>query len=158
MPDAELYHATRGIWKLGPRRERAKYALAVFHGLVREVYAIEAWAPAGTTRDDSGRQRKPGPKQRGRWEFTGRVAPPSVRKRYVGRSVAGYFKQGSHRARWCTWGAAYSPGCCGETRMRPGSTTANRPLSVSPWVRTKLSTASAAACRAVAGKRTRITP
>ena len=31
----------------------------------------------------------------GRWEFTGRVAPEEVRSRYVGRSVAHYFRPGN---------------------------------------------------------------
>ena len=48
MSDKELYEATRGVWKLGPRRERASYALAVFEDVVRQVYAISKWYPAGT--------------------------------------------------------------------------------------------------------------
>ena len=35
-----LYEATRGVWKVGERREYAHLALAVFEGVVREVYAI----------------------------------------------------------------------------------------------------------------------
>ena len=44
-----LYEATRGVWVVGPRRENAKLALAVFNGMVREVYEIREWQPAGTT-------------------------------------------------------------------------------------------------------------
>jgi hypothetical protein len=48
--DAEaLYDATRGIWKLGPRRDRAKLAMAVFNGVVRAVYVIDSWHPVGST-------------------------------------------------------------------------------------------------------------
>jgi hypothetical protein len=32
------------------RARKAKYALAVFDGVVREVYAIESWQPAGSAR------------------------------------------------------------------------------------------------------------
>lgn len=49
MSSQELYEATRGIWKLSPHRaERATYAFALFEGIVREVYEIEQWHPAGT--------------------------------------------------------------------------------------------------------------
>lgn len=33
----ELYEATRGVWKVGPRCTKAQYAFAVFEGVVREV-------------------------------------------------------------------------------------------------------------------------
>ena len=49
MSDLELYEATRGIWKVGPRRERAHYAVAIFQEVVREVYKINDWHPAATT-------------------------------------------------------------------------------------------------------------
>lgn len=86
----ELYEATRGVWKVGARRESARYALAVFEGVVREVYEIEQWHPAGSTpyRFRELMDRK------GRWEFTGRVADDPVRSRYKGKSVAACFKKG----------------------------------------------------------------
>lgn len=90
MSADELYEATRGVWKLSPRRETARYALAVFEAVVREVYAIEAWHPAGSTpyRFRELMDRK------GRWEFTGTVAPEPIRSRYLGKSVAAHFKRG----------------------------------------------------------------
>lgn len=90
MSAEELYEVTRGVWKLGPRREEARFALAVFEGVVREVFAIERWHRAGTTpyRD---RQLD---RLEGRWEFTGRVAEEPVRARYRGKSVAAYLKRG----------------------------------------------------------------
>jgi hypothetical protein len=54
MKGLELKEATRGIWKVGPRRENAEYAMAVFQGVIREVYKIKkvkgckAWHPAST--------------------------------------------------------------------------------------------------------------
>ena len=92
MTEDELYDATRSCWKLGSRRNRAKYALAVFEGVVREVYEIGGWHEGGTTPCKSGIHKKP--RTEGRWEFTGRMAEESVRSRYVGRSVAAYFTQG----------------------------------------------------------------
>ena len=95
MSAQALYEATRGIWKVGgARRERVKYALAVFGGVVLEVFAVEHWAPAGAsryvTRDDISKRDL-----RNRWEFTGSIAPASVRSRYHGRSVARYFRPGN---------------------------------------------------------------
>ncbi len=43
MTPSELYDATRASWKLGPKRERARYAFAVFEGIVREVYEVKSW-------------------------------------------------------------------------------------------------------------------
>ena len=93
LSELALYEATRGVWKLGPRRTRAAYALAIFEGVVQEVYAIVSWHVAGTTAystrtpDEVGRE--------GRWEFLGQRAPAALRDRYVGRSVAHYFERGS---------------------------------------------------------------
>jgi hypothetical protein len=84
MTPEELYEATRGIWVLGPRRERAVLALAVYQGIVREVYRIRVWYPSGTleykTRDASGFGDS------GRWEFEGDVAA-DIRDDYIDRSV-----------------------------------------------------------------------
>jgi uncharacterized protein len=94
MSTVELYEATRGIWRLGGRRmEEVELALAVYHGVVREVYAVEEWHPAGTT-PYSTRQFDPEDVE-SRWEFTGRVAPGEVRNRYLSRSVAHYFTAGN---------------------------------------------------------------
>jgi hypothetical protein len=87
-----LYEATRGSWKLGVRRAGAKYAMPVFNGVVRAVYEIESWHPAGsteyTTRDREELRRE------GRWEFVGREAPPEIHEGYVGRLVTEYLPQG----------------------------------------------------------------
>ena len=92
MTQAELYDATRGIWVVGEKADRAEFAFAVFHGTVREVYRITAWLPAGSTfstRDPQGYG------EAGRWEFVGVVASDDVRRRYVDRSVTHYFSANS---------------------------------------------------------------
>ena len=85
MSELELYEATRGIWEIGPRREGARYACTVFNGVIREVYEISEWNPAGTTpymtRDDSEFHGS------GRWEFEAVRAPGGTRSRYMRRSV-----------------------------------------------------------------------
>ena len=92
MSEKELYEGTRGVWKLGTRRLRATYAMAVFEGVVREVYRIETWHEAGSTPYSS---RPPEDVRReGRWEFLGRLADDDLRFRYRNGSVASYFKQG----------------------------------------------------------------
>lgn len=92
MTPLELYEATRGVWKLGARCTKARYAFAVFEGVVREVYEIESWHPAASTpyvtRDAVKLTTN------GRREFVGRVADAAVRDRYFGRSVADYFDRG----------------------------------------------------------------
>jgi uncharacterized protein len=84
MSPQELYEATRGFWVIGPRRDKAELALAIYQGVVREVYRISSWHPAATldyaTRDAEANRGS------GRWEFEGEIAM-DVRDEYVGRSV-----------------------------------------------------------------------
>lgn len=85
MPEKELYEATRGIWKIGDRRNGASFACAVYQGVIRETYSIHHWQPAGTDsyqyRDDADFSAS------GRWEFSGTTAPPELQARYNRRSV-----------------------------------------------------------------------
>ena len=93
MSDVDLYEATRGVWKIGPRRDNARYALAVFEGIVQEVFEISYWQPALTTPYAT---RKVDAKLAfGRWEFVGKRAPDIVRQRYLRTSVAHHFKKGN---------------------------------------------------------------
>lgn len=90
MSAHELYEATRGVWKMSRRREKAEYAFAVFNGVVREVYRIDKWSPAGTTpyttRDSSVFDQS-------RHEFVGHV-DDELSTKYVGKSVESYFTKG----------------------------------------------------------------
>ena len=95
MSDAALYDATRGIWTMSARREGAKFAFAVHDGVVREVYTIEAWFHAGSTRYRTRDQHALKRRGRGCYEFVGAPAPRVVRRRYVGFSVAAYFRRGN---------------------------------------------------------------
>jgi hypothetical protein len=93
MSCGELYEITRGVWRLGPKRNQARYALAVFHGVVREVFRITGWHPAGSTpyqyRASENLLRE------GRWEFVGVPADETIRSLYLGRSVQEHhFKRG----------------------------------------------------------------
>lgn len=88
-----VYEITRGVWKIGKRRDTVEYALTVVNGIVKEVFEIIAWFPAGTT------TYKTRPlidvAIDGRWEFIGRVANDTIRKKYIEQSVAHYFSRGA---------------------------------------------------------------
>lgn len=88
MTPVELYDATRGVWRVGPNRNKAQYVFSVYQGIVKEVYEVKAWFPAGstfTTRDSSALRSS------GRWEFVGDIAAPGIRDKYINKSVRKYF-------------------------------------------------------------------
>ncbi len=84
MTSEELYEATRGVWKVGSRRENAEYGMAVYQGIVREVYRIKQWYEAGTLTYNTRSEEEVN--VRGRWEFEGEIAT-DIRDEYVGNSV-----------------------------------------------------------------------
>lgn len=94
MSDVELYDATRSAWKVGPRRERAELAMAVFEGVVREVYVITEWLPGGSTFNSRG-NGKAAEARRGRWEFVGTLASDELRRRYINHYVGHLFTKGA---------------------------------------------------------------
>lgn len=93
MPATELYEVTRGVWKLGIKREYAKFAFAVFEGIVREVYVINSWHPAGSTSYET--RSVSDVTLPGRWEFIGQIAHDDIRNKYFGHSVAKYLTKGA---------------------------------------------------------------
>lgn len=93
MTPEQLYESTRGVWKLGPDKDSAEFALCIAKGVVREVYSVGGWFAAGTTRYAT----RPLVEVQipGRWEFSGTIAPEQVRRKYLGKSVAHYFQKGN---------------------------------------------------------------
>lgn len=86
MNQQELYETTRGVWKVGENRKKARLAFAVFKGIVKEVYQIESWYPAGSTQYQTRSDfNKPE-----RWEFIGHLAPEHIRMKYRNLSVEHY--------------------------------------------------------------------
>lgn len=91
----DLYNSTRGIWRLNRQRaERARYAFAVYQGIIREVYKIDRWIPASKETIEywdrrSSAQGKyfPPAVNEGRSEFIGELAPEAIKKKYVGRQL-----------------------------------------------------------------------
>jgi len=93
MSPVELYDVTRGYWKIGKDRAKARYALAIYQGIVREVYEIKQWFPAGTTFSSHPDRVRDSDEEweSDRWEFIGALAHRKIRRKYVGKSVAHYF-------------------------------------------------------------------
>lgn len=86
---AKLYDITRGDWVLGERRTKAKYAFAVYRGIIRQVYRIITWARVGVEDGiDRGKKvqnlgRKA--KIKDRWRFEGEIAYNM--QHYVGKRL-----------------------------------------------------------------------
>lgn len=100
MTEMELYEYTRGKWKLDPQRaSKAKYGIAVFEGIVQEVYEIHHWYKAGSTfslrLENENNELDVKEKWDGRWEFIGNLAPQHIRDRYKFKSVEHYFLRGN---------------------------------------------------------------
>ena len=85
MSADELYEVTRGNWVIGKRRENARYALAVYNGIIRQAYMIERWYPAA--------QRDPNQKNANRWRFDGSIAHEL--QHYIGGSTVRYVSLGA---------------------------------------------------------------
>ena len=104
MTPLELYEATRGYWKVSLNQaEKVRYALSVYDGMVLEAYEVVGWHLAKSTfmeREDS----RDGETLSDRYEFVGRIADESVRKRYVGKSAAGFFPAGNANPIKYVWG------------------------------------------------------
>jgi hypothetical protein len=76
--------------------------MAIYRGIVREIYEIAAWLPAGSTMTAFGTTSNVAEvdtqltvDECNRFEFVGRVADERIRRRYIGRSVRDYFATGS---------------------------------------------------------------
>lgn len=70
MTASEIYDATRKAWVVGERRNKAKYAIATYRGLTREVYKINDWYQIEN-----------------RWGFNGQLADETVRANFRYKSV-----------------------------------------------------------------------
>ena len=94
MTDMELYEATRARWRLNlEQTQKMEYAAAVYDGMILEIYRITAWLPAFSTFTNRS-ETDHAEKDLNRYEFVGTIAPENIKKRYVGKSVAGMFRHG----------------------------------------------------------------
>ena len=110
MSDGELYDITRGVWKLGKKRERVEVVLAIVNGLVMKVYIPESWHQAGTTEylhrhpDIDGRDMQEWISEfADRCEFIGREATEEEHLQYLYKDVSWYYKKGEQTSRRYTF-------------------------------------------------------
>jgi uncharacterized protein len=95
LSDLGLYEATRGVWRINiERAKKAEYAMAVYKGIIREVFEIEKWQGADK-RGYSTRRDLPSRDISQRKEFVGKVADDSIRKIFIGKDVSEYFIKGN---------------------------------------------------------------
>ena len=100
MTPMELYDYTRGQWRLNPdNAKRAKYAFAIYGGIIQEVYEIFDWYEAGKTYSvrENNENIKRGANEllEGRYEFIGNLAQDDIRQKYKYTSVEKYFNPGN---------------------------------------------------------------
>lgn len=92
MTELELYEATRGYWKIDVKRaKKAEYVFGVYKGIIKEVYKIKEWLPAGTIpRSTLPDAETPAD----RCEFVGEVAKEAIRNKYIEKSIANLYRKG----------------------------------------------------------------
>lgn len=92
ITEAGLYDITRGYWKLNIKRaEQVEYAMSIYKGIIKEIYEIEQWLPAGSTpRPVLPEAEVP----EGRFEFVGKIAGEEIRNKYIGKSMADLYQRG----------------------------------------------------------------
>jgi hypothetical protein len=91
----ELYNCTRGFWRLKKESaEKANYAFAVYKGVVKEVYEIDCWEPAkvqtgqiSLSKLNSRTVETSAAVSFGRYQFVGKIAPGSIRNKYLERHI-----------------------------------------------------------------------
>ena len=96
MPELELYEATRGAWRVSKSScEKAKYACAVYDGVIQEVYAIAGWFQAGqtfySTRDIMNNDES----RSTRLEFVGQIASEAIREQYCYKGIKDIWANGA---------------------------------------------------------------
>lgn len=93
-----LHEAARGVWSLSPETaSKYNYVLALWEGLVVEVYHVERWQPADPAHYPTrGLQAEDFIPVHGMLctEFAGTVASAEIRKHYLGKSVRKHFAAG----------------------------------------------------------------
>lgn len=94
MSDVNLYEATRKWWRIGLRRldlgkqGAPEWAMAVAGGIVRAVYAIDAWEPPADS-DLAGHSERVG-----RWAFRG-TRDRDLERLYLDRDILRYLRSDS---------------------------------------------------------------
>ena len=83
MTSEELYEIARGYWRVDAEKaSRAKFAIVVANGIVRDVFAIKSWE--GVEGNEFSKRKR----------FVGSLASVEERKNFLGGSVKELFRQG----------------------------------------------------------------
>ena len=83
MSEKGILEAVCSSWVIGPRRDNAEYAFAIFRGEVVGVFTIDQWHFDGIRNN------------RQRWSFKGKFASNDIQNKYIGGSIARYIKHGA---------------------------------------------------------------
>lgn len=96
ISDEELYEITRGVWKMGKRREKARFAFSIFGGEIKAVYEINSWHKAFTTeyKERTDLEMLSDEFLYDRYEFLGKISH-EMQNKYIGKSVKKYFPKGA---------------------------------------------------------------
>ncbi len=89
MDEDAVYDAIYGWWRMGPKREKAEYALAIAQGQVRGAFRVLGWQPRRRG-DRMWEQDAPGEP---RWGFEGEPAPELAH--LIGRDVRHLYPRGA---------------------------------------------------------------
>ena len=87
ISDIELLEITRGNWARVPRDPGLKFAYATYRSIVKEVYEIRHWLPAGTQQYYFHGGALGDERLKNRYEFVGAIAPNDIRSRYKGKLI-----------------------------------------------------------------------
>ena len=90
-------HAGPVTWFVFQMRDSVRYVLALYQGVVKEVYAVAGWEPANwrayrfRVEELKAREKQ----DVGRWQFKGSAAKEPIRSRYLGKDVSKYLVKGA---------------------------------------------------------------
>ena len=87
-----IYNATKETWRIEERRrEKVKYVLSEYKGLIVEVFKVDRWYPKE-------RGYNPGAKKYGQtytgYGFEGKVADNKIRNKYINKTISQFKKRG----------------------------------------------------------------
>lgn len=91
--EERIYEATKGIWRMNKNKlDSIKYVLSEYKGLIVEVFEVEKWYPIE-------RKYNQGAKRAGKkyfgYGFRGGIAPETIRRLYINKTIAHKKKIGS---------------------------------------------------------------
>ncbi len=93
LSQEELYDGYRGIWRISKdKAKQLKYAFGIHNNIIRNVYSIESWHEANTTKYKTRKIDLDDPKLKGRLEFIGKSEPEM--QSFIGKDVSSYYTRG----------------------------------------------------------------